>query len=210
MGFYSDRIFPILLQRAVRHFADDRAGIVSQAAGTVLEIGIGGGENLAHYSAAATRIVGIEPSPSLLRRAIVGRPSTSEEEPDPDRFTFQVGSAEALPFRDRSFDDAVAFLVFCTIPKPQAAAEEIFRVLRAGGRLLFFEHVRAVGGGLAWFQDRMNPLWNVMSCGCNLNRDTRGVFEEAGFRFEWIEEDAREESKRPRLPLIKGVAVRPE
>ena len=92
----------------------------------------------------------------------------------------------------------------------QAAAEEIFRVLRPGGRLLFFEHVRAEGGGLAWFQDRMNPLWNIMSCGCNLNRDTRGVFEEAGFRFEWIEEDAREESKRPRLPLIKGVAVRPE
>ena len=119
MGFYSDRIFPILLKRAVRHFADDRAEIVSQATGTVLEIGIGGGENLAHYSAAATRIVGIEPSPSLLRHAIMGRPSASEEEHDQeqdrDRFTFQVGSAESLPFRDHSFDTAVAFLVFCTI-----------------------------------------------------------------------------------------------
>jgi SAM-dependent methyltransferase len=210
LGFYSDRIFPILLKRAVRHFADDRVGIVSQAAGTVLEIGVGGGENLAHYSSAATRIVGVEPSPSLLRRAIVGRPSTLEERHDRDRFTFQVGSAEALPFRDHSFDDAVAFLVFCTIPNPQAAAEEIFRVLRPGGRLLFFEHVRAAGGGLAWFQDRMNPLWHTLSCGCNLNRDTRGTFQQAGFHFEWIEEDAREESRRPRLPLIKGVAVRPE
>ena len=210
MGFYSDRIFPILLRRAVCQFADDRSQIVSQATGTVLEIGIGGGENLAHYSAAATRIVGIEPSSSLLRRAILGQRSASQEEHDQDRFTFQVGSAEALPFSDRSFDTVVAFLVFCTIPNPQAAANELFRVLRRGGRLLFFEHVRAPGGGLAWFQDRVNPLWNILSCGCNLNRDTRAVFEEAGFRFEWIEEATQGESRKPSLPKIKGVAVRPE
>ncbi len=138
MGFYSDRVFPVLLRRAVRQFADDRAQMVYQATGTVLEIGIGGGENLAHYSAAATRIVGIEPSSSLLRRAIVGQQPASEGEHDQDRFTFQVGSAEALPFTDHSFDTAVAFLVFCTIPNPQAAADELFRVPRRGGRLLFF------------------------------------------------------------------------
>jgi hypothetical protein len=63
---------------------------------------------------------------------------------------------------------------------------------------------------MAWFQDNLNPLWRMISCGCNLNRDTRAVFQEAGFHFEWLEEDARRLSGRPRLPIIKGAAVRPE
>jgi ubiquinone/menaquinone biosynthesis C-methylase UbiE len=210
LGFYSDRVFPILLRRAVRHFAEDRAEIVSQAEGTVLEIGIGGGENLVHYTPAATRIVGIEPSPSLLRQAILNQQSAANGENLPGRFTYQVGSAESLPFRDHSFDSAVAFLVFCTIPNPQAAASEIFRVLRPGGRLLFCEHVRAKGGGMAWLQDHLNPLWKVFSLGCNLNRDTRSVFEGAGFHFEWLIEESHTRSLRPGLPLIKGAGVRPE
>lgn len=210
MGFYSDRIFPVLLRRAVRHFAEERAEIISEASGTVLEIGVGGGENLAHYSPAAAHIVGIEPSPSLLRRAILAHRSGAEAHHRSNRFAYQVGSAEALPFRHHTFDTAVAFLVFCTIPDPRAAAGELFRVLKPGGRLLFFEHVRAPGGALAWLQDRLNPLWRIASCGCNLNRDTRSVFLQAGFHFDWIEEDARKVPGRPSLPIIKGAAVRPE
>ena len=126
MGFYSDRIFPVLLRRAVRHFADDRAEIVSRATGKVLEIGVGGGENLAHYSPAATHVFGIEPSPSLLRRAIMAQRAATVDARPMNRFTYQVGSAEALPFREDSFDTALAFLVFCTIPNPRAAAGLVY------------------------------------------------------------------------------------
>ena len=50
--------------------------------------------------------------------------------------------AEALPFDDATFDTVVSTLVLCTVADPEASLDEIRRVLRPDGALLFLDHVR--------------------------------------------------------------------
>lgn len=72
--------------------------------------------------------------------------------------------AERLPYGDDTFDAAVAGLVFCTIPDPEAALDELARVLRPGGEVRFLEHVQAEGfrGRL---QPLVEPLWKPLAGG---------------------------------------------
>jgi arsenite methyltransferase len=51
------------------------------------------------------------------------------------RVRFHLGDAERLPFGDGVFDAAVCECAFCTFPDKPAAAAELARVLRRGGRL---------------------------------------------------------------------------
>jgi SAM-dependent methyltransferase len=52
-----------------------------------------------------------------------------------DRVAFAVGDAEHLPYPDGVFDAAICECAFCTFPDKAAAAAEVARVLRPGGRL---------------------------------------------------------------------------
>ena len=65
----------------------------------MLELGIGGGLNLAYYDPAkTTRVTGVDPSPEL--RAIAG------QAPRPDGLVvdIQAGAAARLPFGDARFE----------------------------------------------------------------------------------------------------------
>ena len=80
----------------------------------------------------------------------------------------------------------VSTLVLCTVPDQEAALDEVRRVLRPGGRLLFIEHVRAAEPMARW-QDRLEPLWRRLLGGCHPNRDTVAAIEEAGFEIDTLE-----------------------
>ena len=114
----------------------ERQRLLAQATGETIEVGAGTGLNLAHYPDAVTRLVLTEPdrhmARRLRRRAAAVRPDAEILDPP----------AAQLPFPDASFDTAVATFVLCSVPDPGAALNEIARVLRPGGRLLFVEHVR--------------------------------------------------------------------
>ena len=64
MTFYTDRVLPHLLNRAMRHkdLAGYRRRVVPAARGRVLEIGIGSGLNLPFYAANVSEVVGLDPS----------------------------------------------------------------------------------------------------------------------------------------------------
>jgi SAM-dependent methyltransferase len=53
------------------------------------------------------------------------------------------GTADALPAANATSDAAVASLVLCSVPDQGRALAELYRVLRPGGELRFFEHVQA-------------------------------------------------------------------
>ena len=156
-----------------------RARLLAGARGAVLEIGGGTGANLPHYRG-VERVVISEPDPYMRERL---RPKLGDA-----RVPVEISEAgaETLPFPDGSFDTVVSTLVLCTVPDQGAAIEEIRRVLRPGGRLLFIEHVRA-GGSVARLQDRIEPLWGLLFAGCHPNRDTVAAIGAAGFALETLE-----------------------
>lgn len=208
MSLYADHLFPRLLDLLSRALEPDRAAVIGRARGRVLELGFGTGANLPHYGAGVTEVVGIEPGTGMTHRTrqrIAQLQAAGRPVPD---FDLHQGSAEALPFRDQSFDTVVAFLVLCTIPDAATALHEARRVLRPGGRLLFFEHVRAPEPQLARWQDRIDPVWTRIACGCHLNRDTRALIDGSGFSFHDLEA-AHHPRMGPKLSnfVIQGQAV---
>ena len=156
-----------------------RRRLLAGARGAVLEIGGGTGANLAHYRN-VDRVIVAEPDPFMRKRL--------DQKLADARVPVEVSAAgaETLPFPDGSFDTVVSTLVLCTVPDQEVALDEVRRVLRPGGRLLFIEHVRAAGSTARW-QDRVEPLWGRLLGGCHPNRDTVAAIEEAGFEIETFE-----------------------
>src|SRR5260370_36742246 len=136
MGVYSAWILPritdlIMRQQQMRPF---RERIGQAAEGRVLDIGIGSGLNLAFYGARVDRVYGIDPSAEMLRFA-EDRASGASAPVELLR-----GSSEALPFDDKSFDTVAVTFTLCTIARAESALQEMRRVIRPGGRLLFSQH----------------------------------------------------------------------
>jgi ubiquinone/menaquinone biosynthesis C-methylase UbiE len=111
-------------------FARGREWVCAQAAGEVLEFGIGTGRNLPHYHD-DVRLTRVEPSPRDARDRPRARLRGLVREVD-----LRVGDAQALEFADDSFDTVVCTLSFRTIPDDRAAVAEVRRVLRPGDRFL--------------------------------------------------------------------------
>src|SRR5215211_8184871 len=51
------------------------------------------------------------------------------------------GDAHALPFAEATFDAVVCTFGLCAIPDIDKALDEMFRVLRPGGKLILVDHV---------------------------------------------------------------------
>ncbi|RZU47095.1 methyltransferase family protein [Fluviicoccus keumensis] len=204
MSLYGDYIFPHVLDFATRPFWPQRKEVIAEAWGRVLEIGIGAGANLPHYSRDVTEIVGIEPDAAMLDRARKTAAGLSLAAP----LTLAVGDAQALDFPDESFDTVLMCLVLCTIPDPLKALQEARRVLKPGGQVIFLEHVRSPDAAVARWQDRLTPAWKVLGCGCHLNRDTAATFKEAGFRFHRIRRYEHPKMMRLGSAIIQGIALK--
>lgn len=67
------------------------------------------------------------------------------------------------------------------------ALAEIRRVSKPGARLLFFEHVRMEPVLLSKTQDLLNPLWEKICDGCQLNRDTLDLIKKSGIEVAKVE-----------------------
>ncbi len=164
-----------------------RSRLIPAATGDVLEIGAGTGINIRYYR--PEQVNSLTLSDRDDRRITLAK-RVDELAPQLSRKTLvQRLDAEGLPFPDASFDTVVATLLFCSVDCPPCGFDEIARVLRRGGRYLFLEHVVPPEPGRAKVFNAINPLWNTLSRGCNLNRDTVGEMARAGFRLEKVERD---------------------
>jgi ubiquinone/menaquinone biosynthesis C-methylase UbiE len=183
MGFYERWIVPRLLDLAMRNRLLDhyRQQTIASARGLVLEVGVGSGVNLPLYGPAVTRVVGLDPSPELLRLA--SKRAADVVIP----VSLLRASAEHLPLADAVFDTIIMTWTLCSIPNPMAALTEMRRVLGPGGRLIFVEHGLSPEIRTARWQHRLTPYWKRISGGCHLDRKTDDLIRAAGFRIDAIE-----------------------
>lgn len=178
-----------------------RAELLAQARGEVVEIGAGNGLNLMHYTDAVTRLVLTEPSAAMrahLRRRL-RVPNFAEVE-------LCEGVAEAIPLPDDSVDTVVSTLVFCSVKNQAVALAEARRVLRAGGRLLFLEHVGADDPRTARLQRIVKPLCGCFADGCDPTRDTLGALTDAGFTVHDLVRGRMPGAAGRFAPTIRGFA----
>jgi ubiquinone/menaquinone biosynthesis C-methylase UbiE len=157
--------------------AHQRAKVVPEAQGRVLELGMGSGLNLPFYDAGkVTHVEGLEPSPEL-RKMAEGKGAGLD-------LAITDGRAEALPFESASFDTVVCTYTLCSVQDPAAALAESRRVLKPGGRLMFCEHGAAPDLNVEVWQRRIEPLWKVIAGGCHLTRPVAKAITAAGFHIE--------------------------
>ena len=184
MGLYSTYILPRVvhftcgLKPAMRQ----REKIVPLARGRVLEVGIGSGLNLPFYDPArVSKVWGLDPAAEM--RAMAQQAARSV----PFEVEFIGLPGHEIPLADDSVDTVLVTYTLCTIPDPAAALEQMRRVLRPGGQLIFCEHGAAPDAGVRLQQALANPVWKRLAGGCNLDRPIPGLIEAGGFRIERLD-----------------------
>lgn len=182
---------------------EKRRALLARARGRTLEIGAGTGVNLELYPDSVTELVLTEPDGHM--RQQLEKKLTAVDR----RAEVVDAGGERLPFPDASIDTAVATLVLCTIPDPEAVLGEIARVLKPEGRLLFLEHVRADDPKTARLQDRFERPWSWFGRGCHPNRDTLATLEASAFEVAEVERDRMPKAPPIVRPLILGEARLP-
>ncbi len=180
MGFYAQYVLPRLIDLAMRNkeAARLRADWIPRARGEVLEIGIGSGLNLPFYSPEVQRVYGVDPSVELQRMA---RKRVAARRL-PVEFLSQ-SAEEPLPLPNESVDTVVVTWTICSIPNVDQALQQMKRVLRPSGRLIFLEHGRSPDPSVVAWQDRLTPLWKTFTGGCHLNRKVDELITAAGFQI---------------------------
>ncbi|MFO0705951.1 MAG: class I SAM-dependent methyltransferase [Nitrospira sp.] len=203
MGWYGTILFPRLMDLIMSGpaFQRLRQELLQPVHGDVLEIGLGTGLNLPHYPAGVTRLRAVEPATMLPDRLTARRNAAA--------FPIDIirQSAETLPFPDCAFDFVISTWTLCTISDPRQALREIRRVLKPAGQFLFLEHGRSDEAQTAAWQDRLNPIQNVIGCGCNLNRPIDRLIASAGFRIERLDRFVMEETPKIVGTMYRGAAV---
>jgi len=182
-NLYDRYVLPLLIDKACAQPAmtELRGRYVSQATGRVLEIGIGSGLNLRHYTDRVTSVTGVDPSAELTVKA--------KKRAEGLHMTVDMlgVSGEALPTESNAFDTVVCTWTLCSIPNPYRAVDEMRRVLKPGGKLIFVEHGRSDEAGVAKWQARIEPLWKKIGGGCHLTRRADQLLKDGGFKLDGFE-----------------------
>lgn len=180
------------------HFAPIRSKLLAEARGDILEIGVGTGANLPHYS---KNPEGDFPLPSHRIFLDSSLPMLREASGKGIRSlgNLALGSASALPFRDRSFDTVVVTLVLCSVSEYTTAIREIHRVISPEGRLIVLEHIQSDHLLMRTLQRILTPFWKYPARGCHLDRPTGKLLENY---FDWTHQEMFFLS---RMPFLFGV-----
>ena len=192
MGWYAERVLPHVIDLACGSsgVSDLRQRIVPLAAGRVLEVGMGSGLNLPFYDRDQVEMVwGLEPSAGMRAKAASAVESSAVD------VRLLSDRAEEIPLDDDSVDTVVSTFTLCSIADWHAAMQQMRRVLKSEGTVVFCEHGLAPDAPVRRWQQRVNPTWNRLAGGCNVNRPIVDGLSAAGFDVEQVAAEYRGQPK---------------
>ena len=200
MNFYKKYVLPKYLHWAMKNVGleHQRVDVVSIVSGIGLEVGFGSGLNLPYYRN-VTKLYALEPSVELfdLARGSVASSLLTVEH--------IAASAEHIPLHSSSLDFVVSTWTLCSIPHPEVALREIFRVLKTGGVFSFIEHGKSPKAFFSKIQHIVTPISKCVAGGCHLNRDIENLILGAGFEIQKLETFSQK--SKPLEFLYKGFAI---
>jgi SAM-dependent methyltransferase len=165
-------------RRPDREARELRRRALAGLSGNVIEVGSGDGRSFEHYPPGVEHLLAVEPDPTA-REAASERARGAAIPID-----VVGGTAEELPAEDGAFDAAVLMGVLCSVSDPAAALRELRRVLKPGGELRFWEHVRSGNAAFRVLQRATDAVfWTRALGGCETTRDTAATIAAAGFQF---------------------------
>lgn len=202
MGFYSNVIFPRVLDLAMRgpEMSEQRQLVLADVQGDIFEVGFGTGLNLRYYPAAVKKITTADVNPSM------GKIARKRVDASPIDVDHHVISGENLPFDDSSFDTLVCTWTLCSIENVGDALDEFNRILRKDGKFVFIEHGLSDEPKVSKWQNRLNPIWKKIGDGCNLNRNHRELIQDHRFAFDKLDNFYLPKAPRWAGYLYRGVA----
>lgn len=166
-----DRVIAPIDAVALRQW---RRRLFSTLRGEVLELGVGTGRNLPIYGPDA-RVTALDIERDLLWTA---RARSGDRD-----VRLMIADAQRLPVPGATFDYVTSTLVFCSIPDPRLALDEVARVLRPDGRLLQIEHTRTNHALPDAGLHAIAPLWTIVAGGCDPTRDTAALLLRSGWKL---------------------------
>lgn len=179
MGIYDKYLLPKLVHLTCGQNPSmrQREKVVPLAKGRVLEIGIGSGLNIPFYDAQnVEHLWGLDPSAEMWA---IAQKNAADHHLEAE---FLQSGAEVIPLDNNSADTVLMTYTMCTIGEIDSALDEIRRVLKPGGKLIFCEHGAAPDKNIERWQNRINPIWKRLAGGCNLNRHIPILLEGSGFK----------------------------
>jgi SAM-dependent methyltransferase len=165
-------------RRPDREARELRRRALAGLSGNVIEVGSGDGRSFEHYPPGVEHLLAVEPDATAR--------SAASERARGAAIPIDVvgGTAEELPAEDGAFDAAVLMGVLCSVSDPAAALRELRRVLKPGGELRFWEHVRSGNAAFRVLQRATDAVfWTRALGGCETTRDTAATIAAAGFQF---------------------------
>src|SRR6266446_7514965 len=183
MPFYRDHVYPHLVgmlgnPKPVQRI---RRQLVPLAQGKVLEIGVGPGVNFVHYDPAkVSKVYALEPNPGMIPRAEQQGRRTLDIE-------FLDLPGERIPLADASVDTVVSTFTLCTIPGVVEAIQSVGRVLKPGGKFIFFEHGLGPEPSTQRWQRWSEPIPHWLFEGGHGTRGIPSLISKGGFQIEQIE-----------------------
>lgn len=204
MGLYAKYVLPKMIDNlcAQPPMTELRSRYVPRAEGDVLEIGIGSGLNLPHYTDLARTVTGLDPATELTGMA---RERATSAVPDVDVMEI---SGEEIPADDNRFDTIVCTWTLCSIPNVYRALEEMYRVVKPGGRFFFVEHGLSPDASVRSWQRRLEPVWKIVGGGCHLTRKSDQLIQDAGFALPELD-SGYQPGPRWAAYMTHGVAQKP-
>lgn len=171
-SFYITKIFFPWMNEILRNpeIGDFRGQLLTHAEGKTLEIGFGTGLNLPYYPENIESIIAIDP--------YQGKISYGSGKPV---YEFYKMDAEELSFPDSTFDTVVSTFTLCSVKDIGTVLDEVYRVLKPGGKFLFLEHGKSWIKPLTVVQNIANPFFRVFAAGCNVNRDIEKDLTNKGY-----------------------------
>lgn len=169
------RIYDFMTWAQDRRQGGEKRRLFAKIQGKTLLVAVGTGNDL-KYLPSGCDVVAMDISSRMIARA------RTKAIPEGCTASLIQMDAQRLAFADHSFETVLTVCTFCSIPNPLEGLKELHRVLKPGGRLLMFEHVRSKIGPFALFLDFMTFL--TRKVGPDLNRDTVGNLRETGFHLE--------------------------